>query len=216
MPVELPDQKDVDDFLPPYTPQWALDVDDPVTHGSLIYPEWYMEFRYFMHEALENARTLIPEIDKEYGKKFGREYGGHIERYRCDDADLLLLSMGTIGSEAQLAVDRLRSRGLKVGAARVRVFRPFPKEEIRCLAEGPRMLAVIDRHVSYGMEGPLFIEVKGSLYRKEDAPLMAGFIAGLGGRDVTFQDIEKIARKSLKCLESGRVEREVEWIGLRR
>ncbi len=216
MPVEIPDQKDIDEFLPPYDPPWILDVDKPVTHGSLIYPEWYMEFRYFMDEAMKNAKKLIPEIAKEYGRKFGREHDGYIERYRCDDADLVLLSMGTIGSEAKITVDRLRNRGFKVGAARVRVFRPFPKEEIQNLAESAGMLTVIDRHISYGMEGPLFIEAKASLYGKEDGPLMAGFIGGLGGRDVTYLDIEKIAQKSLKYLEAGRVAKEVEWVGLRR
>jgi 2-oxoisovalerate ferredoxin oxidoreductase alpha subunit len=124
--------------------------------------------------------------------------------------------MGTIGSEAKIAVDRLRDRGLKVGAVRVRVFRPFPKEGIQNLAERSRMLAVIDRQVSYGMEGPLYTEAKASVYEKEDVPLMAGFIAGLGGRDVTFLDIEAIARKSLKYLKAGRVDKDVEWIGLRR
>jgi pyruvate/2-oxoacid:ferredoxin oxidoreductase alpha subunit len=128
----------------------------------------------------------------------------------------VLLSMGTIASEAKITVDRLRKRGLKVGAARVRVFRPFPKEEIRELAEGAQMLTVIDRQVSYGMEGALFTEAKAALYGKEDAPLMMGFIGGLGGRDVTFIDLEKIALKSLKCLKIGRVEREVEWFGLRK
>jgi len=216
MPVEIPDQKDIDDFLLPYHPPWILDVNNPVTHGSLIYPEWYMEFRYFMYEAMENAKRLVPKIDKEYGRKFGRECGGHMERYRCEDADLVILSMGTIGSEAKISVDRLRNHGLKVGAVRVRVFRPFPKEEIRKLAEGPRILAVIDRQVSYGMEGPLFTEVKASLYGKEDAPLIAGFVAGLGGRDVTFLDIEMVGRKSLKYLEAGRVTKEVQWIGLRK
>lgn len=216
MPVKIPSQKKIDDFLPPYKPAWTMDVEAPLTHGSLIYPEWYMEFRYFMFEAQENARKLIPEIDEEYGRRFGRKYGGHMERYRCEDADLVLLSMGTIGSEAKITVDRLRQDGLKVGAARVRVFRPFPKEEIRKLAEEARMLTVIDRQVSYGMEGPLFTEVKASLYNQKHTPLTADFIAGLGGRDVTFLDIETIARKSLKCLKAGRVEKEVEWYGLRK
>ena len=216
MPVEIPDQNEIDEFLPSYNPSWTLDVSSPVTHGSLIYPEWYMEFRYFMHEALENAIKLIPEIDRDYGKRFGREYGGHLECYRCEDADLLLLSMGTIGSEAKTAVDRLRNRGHKVGVVRVRIFRPFPKEQIRNLAEKPRMLTVIDRHISYGMEGPLFTETKASLYEKKEAPLMAGYIAGLGGRDVTYPVIEEIARKSLKDLKLGRVEKEVRWVGLRK
>ncbi len=216
MPVKIPDQKEIDEFLPAYDPPWLLDVDNPLSHGNIVYPNWYMEFRHFMYKAMENAGKLIPEIDKEYGKRFGFQHGGHIERYRCEDADLILLAMGTIGSEAKATVDRLRKQGLKVGAARVRVFRPFPKEEIRSLAEDVRMFTVIDRQVSYGMEGPLFTEVKASLYGKEEAPLMRNFIAGIGGRDVTHVDIEKMARKSLKSFEAGRVEKEVEWIGLRK
>jgi len=215
MPVQIPDQKDIDDFLPPYNPPWLLDIDNPVTHGSIVYPEWYMEFRYFMYEAMENARKLIPEIDKEYGKHFGIQHGGHIEKYKCEDADLIILSMGTIGSEAKLAVDNLRKQGRKVGAARVRVFRPFPKEEIMNIAENAQMLTVIDRQVSYGMEGPLHTEVKASLYSKEDSPLTSGFIAGLGGRDVKISDIEMMVNKSFKYLQAGKVEKEVDWVGLR-
>jgi len=216
MPVKIPDQREIDAFLPPYNPPWLLDVDDPMSHGNIVYPDWYMEFRYFMYEAMENAKKLIPEIDKEYGRRFGFQYGGHMEQYMCEDADLILLAMGTIGSEAKMAVDRLRKQGLKVGVARVRVFRPFPKEEIRSLAESAHMLTVIDRQVSYGMEGPLFTEVKASLYGKEEAPLLRNFIAGIGGRDVTYIDVEKMARKSLKSLQAGRIDKEVEWIGLRK
>jgi 2-oxoisovalerate ferredoxin oxidoreductase alpha subunit len=215
MPVKIPEQKDIDDFLSPYNPPWLLDVNNPVTHGSIVYPEWYMEFRYFMYEAMENARRLIPEIDKEYGKRFGIEHGGHVEKYRCEDADLIIMSMGTIASEARLAVDNLRSQGQKVGVARVRVFRPFPKDEIYNIARNAQMLTIIDRQVSYGMEGPLHSEVKASLYSHDDVPLTAGFIAGLGGRDVTVSDIEKTVIKSLQHLRAGRVEKEVEWIGLR-
>jgi len=215
MPVKIPDQKDIDDFLPPYNPPWLLDVENPVTHGSIVYPEWYMEFRYFMYEAMENARKLIPEIDMEYGKRFGIAHGGHIEKYRCEDADLIILSMGTIGSEAKLAVDNLRKQGCKVGSARIRVFRPFPKDEIINMAKNAQMLTIIDRQVSYGMEGPLHTEVKASLYSGKESPLTAGFIAGLGGRDVTVRDVEVMVNKSLQYLQAGKVEREVEWIGLR-
>ncbi len=215
MPVQIPDQKDIDDFLPPYNPPWLLDVDNPVTHGSIVYPEWYMEFRYFMYEAMENARKLIPEIDREYGRHFGIQHGGHIEKYKCEDADLIILSMGTIGSEAKLAVDNLRKQGRKVGAARVRVFRPFPKDDIINIAGSAQMLTIIDRQVSYGMEGPLHTEVKASLYSKEDLPLTAGFIAGLGGRDVKISDIEMMVNKSYKYLQAGKVEKDVDWVGLR-
>jgi pyruvate/2-oxoacid:ferredoxin oxidoreductase alpha subunit len=215
MPVTIPDQDEIDDFLPPFNPPWLLDINDPVTHGSIVYPEWYMEFRYFMYEALENARKLIPEVARDYAKRFGFEHGGQIERYRCEDAEHIILSMGTIGSEAKLAVDRLRSKGLKVGSARIRVFRPFPKDEILNLAKNAQMLTVIDRQVSYGMEGPLHTEVKASLYPSKDRPSAIGFVAGLGGRDVTMRDIEGMVNKSMQYQKIGGVEQKVNWVGLR-
>lgn len=174
-----------------------------------------MEFRYMIQEAMENARQLIPQIDREYGRVFGFEHGGLVEKYKCEDADLILLTIGTIGTEAKIAVDNLRHEGLKVGSARVRVFRPFPKEEIRGLAENTQMLAIIDRGVSFGMEGFLAEETKASLCDKKNRPLIAGFVAGLGGRDVTFKTIEEIAKKSLKWILAGRVEKEPVWVDLR-
>jgi 2-oxoisovalerate ferredoxin oxidoreductase alpha subunit len=216
MPVRIPEQKEIDAFLPPYNSGWVLDVDNPLSHANMTFPEWYMEFRYKIQEAMENARRLIPYIDREYGKIFGFEYGGMIEKYMCEDADLILLTMGTMGVEAKIAVDALRKDGIKVGSARVRVFRPFPTNEIRKLAKETQMFAVIDRHISFGMEGFLATECKASLSGERDKPLVAGFIAGLGGRDVTYETIKKIAKKSLRWLRMGKVERETEWVDLRR
>jgi len=215
MPMEIPNQEKIDEFLPPYKPKWFLDVDNPLSHANIVSPEWYMEFRYMIQEAMENARRLIPQIDKEYGRSFGFEHGGLIEKYKCEDADLILLTIGTIGTEAKIAVDNLRREGLNVGSARVRVFRPFPKEEIRGLAESTKMLAIIDRGVSFGMEGFLAEETKASLCDQKNRPLIAGFVAGLGGRDVTFKTIEKIAKKSSKWILAGRVEKETVWVDLR-
>jgi len=215
MPVKIPDQEEIDDFLPPYRSGWTLDVNRPFSHANLVSPEWYMEFRYMIQEAMENAKWLVSDIDKEYGKRFGCQYGGLVEKYKCDDADLVLLTMGTIGSDAKISVDRLRKEGEKVGSARVRVFRPFPMEEIYRLSEQAQMFAVIDRHISFGMEGFLATETKASLSGQKDRPLVAGFIAGLGGRDVTSETIEKIAKKSLKWMRAGKVEKETEWVDLR-
>ncbi len=215
MPIKIPDQEEIDDFLPPYEPGWVLDVDNPVSHGNIVSPDWYMEFRRMMQEAMENARQLIPEIDKEYGRYFGFEHGGLIEKYKCEDADLVLLAMGTIGSEAKVAVDNLRNEGLKVGTARVRVFRPFPREEIRKLAQNTQMLTVVDRGISFGMDGFLTGETKASLHGEPESPLVASFIAGLGGRDVTFKTIEGILRKSREWMGRGRVEKETVWVDLR-
>jgi len=215
MPVKIPSQKEIDDFLPPYKCGWILDVERPLSHSNLVSPEWYMEFRYMIQEAMENAKRLIPEIDKEYGEHFGFQHGGLIEKYRCEDADLILLTMGTMGSEAKITVDSLRREGLKVGSARIRVFRPLPAEEIGRLTEQAQMLTVIDRHTSFGMEGFLATEIKASLFNKKDPPLVAGFLAGLGGRDVTSKTIEKIAKKSLTLMRSGEIQRKPEWIDLR-
>jgi pyruvate/2-oxoacid:ferredoxin oxidoreductase alpha subunit len=168
-----------------------------------------------IQEAMENAKRLIPEIDKEYGRHFGLQYGGLIDKYRCEDAELIICTMGTMGCEAKIAVDNLRREGLKVGAARIRVYRPFPVEEVRKLAEQASIIATIDRHISFGMEGFLASEIKASLYHMKDKPLLAGFIAGLGGRDVTFKTIEGIAKKSLKWMRAGRVEEETVWVDLR-
>jgi pyruvate/2-oxoacid:ferredoxin oxidoreductase alpha subunit len=215
MPVKIPDQEEIDDFLPAYKSGWILDVNRPLSHSNLVSPEWYMEFRYMIQEAMENAKLLIPKIDKEYGRRFGFEYGGLVEKYKCEDADLILLTMGTMGSDAKIAVDRLRKDGMKAGLARVRVFRPFPVEEIRALSKQAQMLSVIDRHISFGMEGFLATETKASLFSQKDPPLVAGFIAGLGGRDVSFETIEKIAKRSLKWMRIGKVEKETEWVDLR-
>jgi len=214
-PAKIPDQGAIDSFLPEYRSGWVLDVNHPYSHANLVAPEWYMEFRYMIQEAMENAKRLIPEIDREYGKLSGFEYGGLIEKYKCEDADLIVFTMGTMGSDAKLAVDKLRKEGLKVGSARVRVYRPFPVEEVKKLVEHAKMLTTIDRHISFGMEGFLASEIKASLFNQKDRPLIAGFIAGLGGRDVTSETIEKIVKKSQKCMHIGRVEKETEWIDLR-
>jgi len=216
MPVKIPEQEKIDDFLPPYKSGWLLDINHPLSHSNLVSPEWYMEFRYMIQEAMENARRLIPQIDREYGAVFGFEHGGLVEKYRCEDADLIILTMGTMGGEAKIAVNNLRKQGLKVGSARVRVFRPFPSEEIVKLAEQAQMFTAIDRHISFGMEGFLAAEIKASLFNQKDHPLVAGFIAGLGGRDVTYETIEKIAKKSLNEMRDGKVEKETEWVDLRK
>ncbi len=215
MPVKIPDPENIDGFLPPYKPKWFLDVDNPFSLANIVSPEYYMEFRYMIEEAMENAKQLIPKIDKEYAELSGFEHGGLVEKYECEDADLILLTMGTVGTEARVAVDNLRNGGLKVGTARVRVFRPFPREEIRKLAENTQMFAIIDRGISFGMDGFLAEETKASLYDQENRPLIAGFVAGLGGRDVTFKTIEKIAKKSSEWMRAGRVGKETVWVDLK-
>jgi len=214
-PVSVPNQEEIDDYLPEYRCGWELDVNRPYSHANLVSPEYYMEFRYMIQEAMENAKRMIPKVDKDFCEHFGREYGGLVEKYKCDDADLVMLTMGTMASDAKLAVDKMRNEGLKVGSARVRVYRPFPMEEIMKLAENAQMISTIDRHISFGMEGFLASEAKAAVFDKKDKPLIAGFIAGLGGRDVTATTIEQIAQKSLKWMRNGKIEKGTEWVDLK-
>jgi len=207
MPAEIPEQKEIDGFLPKRKPKWKLDVNNPITFGNIILPADYEKIRKDMQNSSENAKKLIPEIAKEWKKKFGRYHGGLIEKYRCDGAEHILLAMGAIAAESKVAIDNLRKNGLKVGLARVRTFRPFPKEEILKLGKQADLI-VIDRNISVGSGGALFSEVKASLYGKSDAKVYS-FIAGLGGKDVPYTDIEIICKKSI----NGKA-KECEWYNL--
>jgi pyruvate/2-oxoacid:ferredoxin oxidoreductase alpha subunit len=208
MPVYVPYQKDVDSFLPKRISKWKLEVENPITFGNIILPPEYEKVRKEMQDSQENAKKLIPEIAKEWKKKFGRFHGDLLEIYKCDNADYILLSMGAIGAESKVAIDNMKREGLKVGLARVRCFRPFPIEEILKLSKQADLI-MIDRNISVGSEGALFNEVKGALYGNSDAKVH-GFIAGLGGKDVTFGDIEIMCKKAMK----GKATDHQIWYGL--
>jgi pyruvate/2-oxoacid:ferredoxin oxidoreductase alpha subunit len=188
-PIEMWDQNEIDEFLPPFNPQWKLDIENPHSFGGLTTPDWYFELRYKIQKAQEIALSVMEKVDEDYFKLFGVRYG-LVEEYKCEDADIILLVSGTIASTTKDAVDVMRQKGLKVGSAKVRVFRPFPKERVQMIAQKARKLIVIDRNISFGSEGIFFSEVKSCLYGEEYRPPMYGFIAGLGGRDVLIKDIE--------------------------
>jgi 2-oxoisovalerate ferredoxin oxidoreductase alpha subunit len=207
MPAEIPEQKVVDDFLGSYIPKWKIDVDNPTTFGNIIGPNDYYTVRRAMQTAQENAKKLIPQIAQEWQKRSGYFHGDFFEYYHCDDADHILIAMGAIGAESKIAIDNLRKKGQRIGLARLRVFRPFPKEEIRTLGKQAD-LTVIDRNISIGMEGALFSEVKAALYGRSEAKVH-GFIAGLGGKDVTYKDIETMCTSS-----STETQGEQTWYGL--
>jgi pyruvate/2-oxoacid:ferredoxin oxidoreductase alpha subunit len=195
MPAIIPDQKEIDAFLPPLDPAWKLDVDNPVAHGNIIGTQHYEKLRWAMHDAQQEAKKLIPEIAKEWEKQFGRTHGGLFEEYHCDDAEYILITMAALGAESKVAIDLLQKQGIKIGLARLRVFRPFPIEELRTLAKQADLI-VIDRNISIGSEGAMFTEIKSALYGQSDTTV-TGFIAGLGGKDVTYKDIEGICKKAI-------------------
>jgi pyruvate ferredoxin oxidoreductase alpha subunit len=204
-PVELLEQDLVDDFLPPYRPADFLNVNDPKSFGMFADPNYYTEFRYQNHRALEAAKAVIPEISNEFGEVFDRNYGGLIEEYRCDDAEYVLMAMGSVVGTLKDTVDDLRDDGVRAGAIKLRSYRPFPVDEIRHALAGLEAVGILDKNISLGFEGALFTDVKASLYHDDNAPMAFGFIAGLGGRDIPKRMFVKMfdcIREDKKILNS--------------
>jgi len=195
-PVEFPNQDEVDKFLPKYDPEDKLDPENPFSYGAMAVPENYAKMRYNLHLAMQQARKLIKETGTEYGRRFGRYYD-IVDPYKCDDAEVLLISTSTIASTAKDVIDVIRDEGKRVGLLRIRWFRPFPMEDIRKVARKVQKICVIDRDLSFGFEGAISSEVKAALYPIDPKPQVYGFLMGIGGMDVTPEEIEKAIRRTI-------------------
>src|SRR5512135_1639569 len=190
-------QEMVDQFLPPYQPVYRLHPDQPVTMGAFGMPEVYSEAKKAQDIALRDSYPVILEVWKEWGKLTGRNYSP-IETYRMDGAKLALLTMGSFGEVAMDAVDRMREKGVPVGLLKLRLWRPFPFEDIRQAMKGLEMLVVMDRAISTGgIGGPVASEMKSALYGQAKRPKIISFIAGLGGRDVPPEHFEDMVDQAL-------------------
>ncbi|MDI6874717.1 MAG: transketolase C-terminal domain-containing protein [Actinomycetota bacterium] len=192
-PVDIPEQEEVDRFLPPYKPAYRLDPDDPFTMGAMVGPDAYMETRYHVHMDMMEARSVIQRVADDYARAFRRHHGGLIETYDLEGADLVLVSMGSLLGTMREAVDELRREGLKVGILKVRCFRPFPKEAIHDALKGIGVVGVIEKDISLGLEGTLCSEIRAA-FCGEESPEISSFIMGLGGRDITVEEIKQVAR----------------------
>ncbi|RDE14845.1 MAG: pyruvate ferredoxin oxidoreductase [Candidatus Thorarchaeota archaeon] len=204
--------EEVDKFLPPYSPpHWVMDPADPVSHGNIVFPEYYQEFRYMMHEGTKNALKVYEEVEKDYKKLFGKYFGGPIDCFKCDDAKVVFTSQGSMAAEAIDAVKELREEGYKVGNARVRMIRPFPVERIRDLGSHVKAFASFDRGVSYGFGGPVANDIRSSMYNTKHRPMVKSYIGGLGGRDVTVADIKEMILDTYNAVETGELGPEETW-----
>lgn len=193
-PVDVPDQAAVDAFLPPYRPEETLDPARPLAFGSLVQSREYLRLRRRMGADMSQAESVIEEVGRDFGRAFGRSYG-LFDAYRCEDADTILVTSGAVGSTAVAAVDSLREKGLRAGNLRMRVFRPFPAKALRRFARPDVKLAVVDRDYSPGAGGIWFQEIKAALYAGAARPPVYGYVAGLGGGDITVELLEEIWRK---------------------
>ena len=204
--VEVPDQEVVDRFLPPREPHAVIVPGTASRLGSFTGPDRYVDFRRESAKAMERAPAILSIVEEEYRHATGRSHGGALPTYRTDDADAVLLTMGTSSTTARGVVDEMRAEGKKVGLAKLRLFRPFPNEEVRALGAVVDRIGVADRSYTFGPMGAAATEVSAALYPSSHHPSVTGFYAGVGGRDVT----PHVVRRMYDTLLRGEVP-EVHW-----
>ncbi len=191
--IELPEQGVVDNFLSPVEIPHRLDLSRPASIGPITDAGAYMEFRAKIAQAHEQALAYWEEAGRAWGELTGRSYG-LVEEYRNDGAEIVLVASGTPALSAQLAVDKLRARGIPAGLLRLRLFRPFPADAVRYALSGKKAVVVLDRDCSFGHHGIFHQEVKSALYDlpAADHPPVRGIVAGLGGRDITPETLARM------------------------
>jgi pyruvate ferredoxin oxidoreductase alpha subunit len=218
--VQVPSQDQVNAFLPPYNRgSLQLHPDNPITVAPQVNEDWLMEIRRQTDEAMRRSVGVIKEAYDELKEVFGRgDPSPFIEEYMTEDAEIILVGMGTLAMPTRVAVRRLREQGKKVGFLRVKFFRPMATEEIQQALGNAKAVAVIDRDYSYGSPsngGVLFNELRSVLYPLQQHPLMLNFIAGLGGREIMVRHINEMVETTQKAIDTGKIEQETTWIAVR-
>ncbi len=204
-PIELIQQEKIDQFLPPYQPLHRLHPDRPMTMGAFALPSIFAEAKKAQEEALRSSMPQIIETWKAFGDMTGRHYHP-VETYNTEDADTLLVTMGSCGETASVAVDKMRGEGRSVGLVKIRLWRPFPFDDFKRATLHAKQLVVIDRAISVGACGPVASEVKAALYGNDQRPSVYNFVAGISGRDVTPSDFVKMVDKAEIEIEEGNKE----------
>lgn len=213
-PLFLLKEEQVGGFLPPYHHPYALDPDKPVTMGAFAAPNWYTEAKKAQEAAFAATKPIILEAWREFREISGRHYSP-VEQYRAQDAKVLLLTMGSFSETAMLAIDDLRASGEEAGLLRLRLWRPFPFDELRQAVQNAETLIVLDRCISLGgPEGPVCSEVKAALYSQRKRPKVVSFIGGLGGRDISVEEFKQMIHRGVKRAKK-RIGDETEIIGVR-
>jgi pyruvate ferredoxin oxidoreductase alpha subunit len=213
-PVELLDKDLAREFLPPYRPEHILDPKHPMTFGAFADPSTYTEFRYQQFEAQKKALDKIEKAAKEFEETFGRYYGGLLDSYHAEDAEVVIVTLGSVIGTIKDAIDALRSEGKKVGLIKVRSYRPFPVEALRRSLKNAAVIAVLEKDVSIGSEAGLLTDLKAALYNSQIRTPVIGFAAGLGGRDITIKDIRRLVEKAQAAAKG--IESEFEFLTLRK
>ena len=231
MPFDVPDEKDVARFLKPFKPAYALDPGNPANLNTVTLPDTrvdvsgelahgYMEIRYLLQEDMRNALAVAEQTDDAFKEIFGRGGDALLEPYRCDDAEYIVVGMGSLTYQLRDVVETLRSEGLKAGVLGVRLYRPFPDEALAEALRQARGVFVIEKALSYGYEGALCSDLKAALYERLQsegrgngggAPFVRGLIAGIGGRDIRTADLTDTLRAGI----AGTLDEGPGWIGIK-
>ena len=225
MPVDVPAQEQVDAFLPRRIPHTILDTADPrninpVTlanprlNGNGVLCHGYMEFRYLMEQALEEALSTIEAVDSEFEAAFGRSTGGLTWSYELEDAEVALVAAGSLANEATAAADTLRAAGVKAGVLGIRSYRPFPDVRVARELKETRLAVVFDKSLTYGYGGPIYVDVQAALFKNKCYPEVHGYIAGLGGRDVNARQLVDAVNESLEWTKNEAGPKPAGWINL--
>lgn len=214
--VELLDDKEVPKFLGERKVNYSLlDVDNPITLGPLDLQDYFFEHKRSEIDAMDNVLPIIEKVQKEFGDKFGRYYP-IVDEYKLDDAEVAILVMGSTGGTAKVAVERMREKGKKVGLIRARVYRPFPKDAMTKALSKVKVVGVMDRSDTMStLGGHLYNDARSILYKSDNQPLMKNYIYGLGGRDISIEEIEAIYGQLFDIQKSGEVDKDVVYFGVR-
>ena len=218
--VKIPPKAWVDEFLPPYNRgDLRFHPDNPITIAPQVNEDWLMEIRRQTDQAMRNAREVIEDAYRDFRRIFGRGDGNpFFEEYHTDDAEIVLLGMGTLSMPVKVVIRKLREQGQKVGFVRIRWFRPFDYERLGAALSRFAAVGVIDRDFSMGSpfnSGVLANEVRATLYGQRKQPPVVSFIAGLGGREVTIPAVKEMIEQTRRAAEAGRAPLDTQWIGVR-
>lgn len=213
--VEIPNQKKVDEFLPPINiTEQAMRVEDPKSLCISAGNDFNLEFKLKQENDMKNSISIIQDVDKDFGDTFGRYYNGAMESYKCEDADVVLVTVGSVTGTARIVCDKMRKDGKKVGVLKLRYLRPFPSDILRDELNGIKVVGVVDKNISFGYEGTTYTNINSSLISLDNTPSTLNFIGGLGGRDIKKDDIEKAFNSLLKEL-NGEKQEKIQYMNVR-
>ena len=201
--VHVPTQEAADAFLPPYATANRFDFEHPVNIGYSAGPAYNRYYKYRAHEDMCGALSVIDQVEAEFAATFGRTYTGAIEPYACEDADFVLVTLGTISGLVEEVVRELRAEGVKAGSVRIRYMRPFPYEALCEVLSGAACVGVLEKDISFGAEGTVFTNVNSALQRAGVSVPTRNFVGGLGGDDISREDMHDIFSSLQKVAEGG-------------